>query len=182
MKSASYCALHLRARAEHINKHQCLHTTIHNLYITLMASPVCEVLQEVLQYTVKTLAPIETLLHWPLLDTIGSLASVHDFYSLFGPYLGRVREGKFGNYDYVSHPPLQTCPQNQCFFVFFLIPPPFPYPNKCRNSMEFRLSAKKSFGAAPICTEFYFLRTIAWSSLRKSAAWRKMSSNSSCHE
>ena len=32
----------------------------------------------------KTLATIAALLHWPLLDTVGPLASVHYFYSLFG--------------------------------------------------------------------------------------------------
>ena len=39
MKRTSYCALHLRARAKHMNNTNA-HTTI-----TLMASPVCEALQ-----------------------------------------------------------------------------------------------------------------------------------------
>ena len=50
MKRASRCALHLRARAEHMNNtnaHTTINTTINN---RLMASPVCEALQYIYIY------------------------------------------------------------------------------------------------------------------------------------
>ena len=47
-------------------------------------------------YQVK-LWPIAALLHWPLLDTVGPLASVHYFYSLFGWSEGDQKNKKSNN-------------------------------------------------------------------------------------